>query len=517
MRQVAHIFRKDFERLWLLCALVAVETILHAFYLTKLGGMTGLFVMGPLGIIGLFAVLSALVLPVVVAVMTVVVIQAEPLTGSDAFWLTRPYSRAALLTEKAAFVALFGLAPLALHDVFAVAWFGLASPAALPVITMETIEFTMVLLPVAASAVLTPGFGRFAIAGVSMLFSFGLLLSVLGARMEANWGLLASIPGMIEWPLAAATAVAMVVYQYRTRRTKYSAAMGVAGLVAIALVLALFRFTFAWGFHDRLEPPAPGLEQVRVVPTFDASNAVLSERGPQKHLLAYPFRVDGLSDGISIQEFRTDSAVNSAPLAVLNAPEFRNHTSAFLLFAGGDDFQVRNRNTLVDWRGAIYFQAYRDLPKIRVPVSDKEVEVTISREKCKVTSRLNYPGNFILSLDCAELEPASGLRIEAVLEDAGGQAIWGNSTGQSGLGQDGHALFPAMMNPVHLSKIGVDLRRVDGQNPATIPADATVVISPKEPAGLIRRDFHISGVRLADLEYESWKLRGTANFPQAVH
>jgi hypothetical protein len=309
----------------------------------------------------------------------------------------------------------------------------------------------------------------------------------------------------------------MVFYQYRTRRTKYSAVMGVIGMVFVALVLASFPWNVAWGLRDRLEAPRPGLDPVQLVPTFDASNAVLSEPGPRKHFFAYPFRIDGLPDGISLQEFRTDSAVNSSAVAVLNAPGFRNHTSAFLLFTSDDDFLVRNRDARVDWAGTVYFQVYRDLPKIRLPLSGKEIEVYLARETCTVASRQNYPGDFLVSLDCAELEPASGLCVEAALEDADGQPIWANSAGQSGFGQDGHALFPAMMNPVHKTITTCDFRRAAAQDPAAIPAGATVVISAKEPAGLIRRDFHVTGVRLVDLEYESWKRRGTANFPLAVH
>jgi hypothetical protein len=120
MKQIAHILRKDIEHLWPVCAQVWVLVALHAFYATHLSGGAVSIAGGPWGVLALFASLSGLMLPLALAAMTVVVIQQEPLTTSTAFWLTRPYSRVALITEKVVFVSLFGLVPLIIHDVIGV-------------------------------------------------------------------------------------------------------------------------------------------------------------------------------------------------------------------------------------------------------------------------------------------------------------------------------------------------------------------------------------------------------------
>ena len=180
MKQIVHILRKDLEHLWPVCLQVWVLVILHAFYLTHFAHPgAGFEIRGPWGVLGLFASLSGLMWPLALAAMTVVLIQQEPLTGSSAFWLTRPYSRVALVTEKVVFVSLCGLAPLVIHYTFAVAWFGFASAAAVPVIAFETCEFAAVLACVAAMAVLTHNFARFTAIASGVIVASWLLVALI--------------------------------------------------------------------------------------------------------------------------------------------------------------------------------------------------------------------------------------------------------------------------------------------------------------------------------------------------
>jgi hypothetical protein len=95
MTQIATILRKDFERLWPVCLIVIALMGLHFYEITRNGVNAAVAINGPLSILFLVMSLSGTLLPVALVVILVLLIQEEPLVGSNAFWLTRPYSRTA--------------------------------------------------------------------------------------------------------------------------------------------------------------------------------------------------------------------------------------------------------------------------------------------------------------------------------------------------------------------------------------------------------------------------------------
>jgi hypothetical protein len=368
MKQIAHILRKDIEHLWPVCAQVWVLVALHAFYATHLSGGAVSIAGGPWGVLALFASLSGLMLPLALAAMTVVVIQQEPLTTSTAFWLTRPYSRVALITEKVVFVSLFGLVPLIIHDVIGVSWFGLTSAPAVPVIAFETLELAAFLGCIAAIAVLTSTFARFTAVAFGVLVVSGLLL-VLVAQDTSNWGVLSGLPGYFALTAVAAGAVVIVMHQYRMRRTMASVAVGAAAVAAALLLSAHFPWNLAWALHDRIETPVSGLEQIQVLAAFYPEGAHQHKRS-----VAYTFDPTNLPGGISLDIFRADGqlkiATTSFPLGSLtnfnyepkfHSLEVKRHQFGFTVIP--DSVFEQNVESPVTLSGSLYFQAYRDLPR----------------------------------------------------------------------------------------------------------------------------------------------------------
>ena len=106
MNQVLHIFKKDLRRLrWALVAWIAVvaaRLILKTFGAELSFGTVGLqIVISNISDLLLFA--GILLLALIVSGL----VHNEPLVGADAFWLTRPIGRSALLSAKLLFAVLF--------------------------------------------------------------------------------------------------------------------------------------------------------------------------------------------------------------------------------------------------------------------------------------------------------------------------------------------------------------------------------------------------------------------------
>ncbi len=534
MRQIAHLFRKDLEHLWPFVSGVMVIVALHAFYVTHLVPGSGVDIRTAWAILSLFASLSPLLLPLCIGAMTVVVIQQEPLTGPNAFWLTRPYSRFALLSEKALFVSVFGLLPLIVHDLFAVAWFKLSILAAVPVICVKSLEFGAVLGWVAALAVLTPNFARFTVLLVGAPVASWVLLLLFGNGTN-NWGLLTALPGLSAFIVGTAGAALLILHQYRTRRTRWSGAIGVGSLAGAVIMYSLFPWSAAWRLHNVFETPAPGLDGVQLIATLDGSNAVLTNDviGNQSQLpmrsVVYLFQVAGIPQGISLNMFRADGELTRNSTALKLTP------SMFPIFRGGDKTQPDSRGIAANkqfiffesdhdavWRlnpdsrvtlaGSLYFQAYRDLPAVRMPLQQHEVTVWLGQERCQAASAEGSNRTLRVRLSCAQLEPASGLLVDVLVRGPDGQSTW-NFTGQSATGEDDREVLPALLSPLNQSIRDYSFQP-SARDSGAIPAGATVTLTPRVPAGLLRRDFRITNVRLGDLEWESWKQRGTANFPR---
>ncbi len=507
MKQIAHILRKDVEHLWPVCVQVWVLIGLHVFSVTHLLGGAVSIAGGPWGILALFAGLSGLMLPLALAAMAVVAIQQEPLTTSTSFWLTRPYSRVALITEKVLFVSLFGLLPMIIHDVVAVSWFGLTSTAAVPVIVFETLELGAFLAFVASIAVLTSTFARSTAVAFGVLVVSGLLL-VLVAQDTTKWGLLSGLPGLFALTAVTAGAVVIVTRQYRTRRTMTNVAIGAVTLATALLLSALFPWNLAWALHDRIETPVSGLEQIQVLAEF-AERAQSFGTNLPKRSIAYTFDETNLPEGISLEIFRSEGdlriASASLPLGLLTdlnfgrngyPLEFKRHRKQFGYTVIPDSVFERNADSPVTLSGSLYLQAYRDLSPIRMPLPRQDVSVWIGRDKCTVLSYTDNRAELNVLLNCDELEPASGLQFTASVVDENGTPFWNNNVRSSG-NSSGRSLFPSMLSPVHRMSLDFTFQRAGDMEYRSPPPGATLILTPREPAGLLRRDFRISSNRLS--------------------
>jgi hypothetical protein len=223
---------------------------------------------GDMAMKGVYVTISLLI-PLFQVLMLVVIIphvvQEEPLVGTTAFWFTRPISRSVLLKEKALFGAFLVALPL-LVEVCVLAANGVAAKdlgLAVPEIMLE--QFVTI-ASIATLAALTPSFGRFAIAGVVILFA-SILVSTTVSLVGLYHGPSAILAKFSDFSLMKSRSIAnylvvavgagsVLVSQYLTRRTRRSIVLAV---IVVALSVATANF-WPWAFLRR-EPAAASVEK----------------------------------------------------------------------------------------------------------------------------------------------------------------------------------------------------------------------------------------------------------------
>jgi hypothetical protein len=184
---------------------------------------------------------------ILVLVMIPILVHQEPLVGTKAFWFTRPISRTDLLCSKALYVLLLVALPILIKCSSFVAH-GVTFHDVMLAIPQLAIQECTWIFTIAAVAVLTPNFARFAIVGaiigvVWYLFSFTLqMYMVLNNPMYALT--MIGTKGMSRMLASSlvtiAFGLAIVLVQYLSRRTKLA-----ISLVIIGALLSLSA-TYLW-------------------------------------------------------------------------------------------------------------------------------------------------------------------------------------------------------------------------------------------------------------------------------
>jgi hypothetical protein len=206
---------------------------------------------------GMLAMLETLMMALLIARL----VHDEPLVGMNAFWLTRPYHRAALFSEKLTFVLVALVLLPSAADVASMLWFHTGAAAQLAAASNYVPSHLTSALTFFVIAVLTASLGSFVltiVGAVAMVIALGgviISLSVLTAREPDQYGTLVidSNPtaGLVLSAAFVIATSAVIVYQYRNRRRPIAIVLAVAALIVPMFVAAWW----PW----RLTPPPPTL------------------------------------------------------------------------------------------------------------------------------------------------------------------------------------------------------------------------------------------------------------------
>jgi hypothetical protein len=248
MGQMLAVFRKDVRREW--------PQLAGAVTLTVLAGLAD----RPGASAGYIANLMYLLCLVYWMCLGASVIQQEYLPGDRQYWLTRPYDWRWLLAAKLLFAFAFAALPLIVTK-SAVLWANGVSPLrhAPAVLSISLGLAGAVGLLTGALAAVTRTLTQF-LWGLLALVALEAAAIAAGVNYGGDWGALAWLRSVAVAAPVAAVSLAVLLLQYRRRRTRLSCTiLSVAALLTAAVP---FGNTWhnAWRLGNRLGPavqPAP--------------------------------------------------------------------------------------------------------------------------------------------------------------------------------------------------------------------------------------------------------------------
>ena len=313
MTEALHIVRKDLRHLrWLLVVWLAMLAARVGFWglgLSPNSSQEYRFLLT--NSTALIGSLQLLMLGFVAARL----IHADSPLGWNAFWLTRPYSRGALITAKLllAMVAFIAL-PLA-ADLVTMAMYHAGPRAQMAAASSFVPGYVTWMLLALAVAALTPSLGALVLTFVVGFTGLSVLMLVLRVAeaylrdpaVTTVFRDFDPVPGIVATIAQNVAILGAIIYQYRERRRPAAAALVVAGIVA-SLALPSF-----W----RVERPAPG-DAGEWSRNPAASPAIVGPqrqwqpeyRGglPQQAVFA-PVRLEGMPRDYSFNDIEGDSSL----------------------------------------------------------------------------------------------------------------------------------------------------------------------------------------------------------------
>lgn len=526
MNQVVHIFRKDCRRLWRIIAAVLVLTYLHGYaaVINVGGGMALGF--SPAAVLLLLAGLSVLLLPIALFLLVVSVIQEESLVGSDKFWLTRPYSRLSLFLEKLSFILLWAVVPMLLHDVVLIRHFGFPLYTAFDLLLWKSFQFGLFLLVAAALAVLSESFGRAVLLGISavliVLLTFYVVMQNAGGSLVA--ASIVTYVVLAVLAVAAVGALSVVVFQYRFRITPVAAVLGVAAILACALLARFWpqSLTARWSNENR----SPLLQSIQIRP--DANLKDLAHPHPaqdaatQSRTIYYPFQAEGLSDNVGFDlgmsaEFESPGQ-KLAPVFLGAQVRFQPPDSSgrfadaggpdqlvpFDLSRTGDFERVKNLDGTVS--GRLFLEGFRTaVARVPVPVPGERQEFAIADRKCTVIP-FTREHKVALVFDCAELEPGNTARFQVRLLQDNRTIMPSQSQGDS----SSAGSWPAFLSPIDRTNYQCEfiLPEAAEESAGASARGREILVFAERSLGQEQRDFRIEHFRPAEFGLQTWEQRG---------
>jgi hypothetical protein len=497
MRQVLTIFRKDVRCHW--------PRLAGALMLTALIGIADV----PAG----YEFLVDLVNTVWACwwiYLAASLIQQERLPGDCQYWLTRPYDWRCLLAAKGLFVLVFAALPLVAVK-GGVLWLYGVSPFrhASAVLTAPVLFTGTVALVAGALAAITETLAQFLWALLALVVAEGIAIAS-GPNYTGDWGVAGWIRTAAVCLVIAAAGGAVLLLQYRMRRTFLSRTILFGASVFIAAAPFGNAWHIAWRLEERLDSgAAPGEPSFAI--SFDPSprprlkygdaplGAVYGEEG-----LYLPIRISGIPASSAVVSQRVAMTVETGngtrwssgwrPTGALVVAD--PQADPRFLQSDGAAWQF------LDMDRAVY-QAIQDEP-VRGRVSVALLLLTSAGtgtvHGSGTTAHLPLDGICdVRPLPLPPLSPAvrgaSGLHNFAVLcswPRPGPERVYLRSVSASGE-EDSHAL---LADALSLVPTGQSLWRRESAVVSVRAADPIFQIETLHSAGYLERSFEIPDVRL---------------------
>ncbi len=228
MSLVKHLLKNDIRRLRLFLFFWIGILLLSAV----LSGLKATTVAGDVlrqGIVDMVAGLVMAVQFILLALIVPFLFHSEPLTGTTAFWFTRPLEKKDVLWSKLAFLGLLMVALPIAADLLLYIASGIPATLWLAAMPDLLLKYLGMGLPLAAAAVLTRNFGLYAIVLVVWMFVsviLGAVASIIGMVAEFDGSgvdlALSDSRQLLSALVSILLCAAIIAVQYRTRKVARS-------------------------------------------------------------------------------------------------------------------------------------------------------------------------------------------------------------------------------------------------------------------------------------------------------
>jgi hypothetical protein len=388
MKQILHIFAKDFRHFWpeILISLALVGALGWIYPDTWLSRNTlyavagGAFLPSLLGA-GFLPGLLSLLIPVSWWLLIARVIHAESLVGDRQFWVTRPYEWKKLLGAKALFLAVFLYFPLLIAQCVLLFRAGFHPLSFVPGLLFNLLLITTVLvLPLLAITTVTATF-----VAVTLTLLAGLACFIGYIAISLYFSDNASIPysDHVSMPLTVLFCGTVVVLQYAARRVWVSRLLLIA--LPVLLVLSSMAVSDAT-VMDRDYPRESAGQEAPLQLTLlrDAPHPATTYLVRAKQVqVSIPLQASGVAEGyalISGPVKLTVDAVNgshwTSPWQALNNQQYLPGTSeAWITFQMSRAFfdQVRSTPVTLHFTVALTRVRAGEVRSIPLPTQDFSV------------------------------------------------------------------------------------------------------------------------------------------------
>ncbi len=355
------------------------------------------------------------------------VVQAHPLVGSDAFWMTRPISWRALFASKAVLLGTMMVVVPALCELALM----LASRVPLvdvAFVTLQSILFQAfwLFLIMALSATRRTLAGFALVVGsllVALVLLFNIVIAVVvrnmpeGPQLTVVAGRSVANPtaGVVVLMVVIAAAIAQLVVQYRTRSITASVGVGLAG-VAVAILIVL-----KWPSH---EPQVPVPEwanrqsALRLVADSEKGEFKLLENGARWsdsdgwQIGSVRLRLSGVEGGW-LGTVRLADGTVQFPDGTTLATAGNGYSSSPVAFESVDDSPRR-----VAMRHVLGVSRVRELSYDRFTVEAMPAIVVKQADYKRYAGAIGtYRGHFLVDLDHFEIAATLPLEPGAEFQD----------------------------------------------------------------------------------------------------
>jgi hypothetical protein len=465
MQQAIHIFKKDVRYLRLeICLVVLLSGTLPVLW------------------------------PIAAAFLIARLIHAEAIPGNNQFWVTRPYRWPSLLAAKLLFIGLFVNLPVCLYQAYVLIRYGYTFHSAWSGLIWYQILLILCLsLPAAALAALTPG-----------MVSFGLLELLLAAIVFAlsEGGTLglpvsrAAWPTGVEWIsnslLVAAIAIAaaaILILQFRRRKTLLSRVIAASAVLAGVSLFLLLPPQFALNAEARLAPASIDARslQMALAETRPMSSQITS---PQV-LIPIPIRVTGLSQGIDLKADAFSGTLQGPGGVTVQV--YTNGADIYIDDSGNPVIQVHvfveqafYRSQFLQpltLRGSLYLSLFGNARSQTIPQQNERVSV-LDQFRCSTTEF-----EHLVQFGCSSMYRWPGEMLYAEIRGREAKSFFQGIS---------YSPFPAELRvtPVEFhSALGT--RGLEPPSPLGPKPPPPVTIIAKSALAHIERDIEIQGIRLS--------------------